>query len=1235
MAVSEQTLRLLAQYVGGMAQQSTQTDVARQILLHSQIDWNTPNWKPKGSGGPSVVSRIFDILSRPNYAVANVNKPQFKALARHDWEGLLQASNPVEGLKRAWAGFSGKEKTTFTQLFTQDPDIQKSLMGNVPKPVQALSGLILDIAGDPTTYIGPGVVKGGARALGLGSKTANIVKAARPAEALPRVAAVENTAETLKNVQRIISTVPGGKVATQALKVAPSSVKWSPEALRGLEGIKLTEPTAKAGKRLYGADFSNLMKGYQHTARVSRSPGMFGQVQRSEQLLNRIAQADPQATRRVMPKPPVEKVRANKAEQAMATVIGRQAARRLPTGAKKQFDPKQQLLIFKSLLHKTEGPPLQRMERAAAMMRSTESYLESQGFGFKFWDGTGVKLTSIFDEIGDMSRVGPELLSELEKGKITHPVLDQAVEAARTRSAMDDSKIVVLGLDNVTEQAASARATASPARAEQLINELGHDLNRGLKAAHASPAARGTASAIFKSVINSQSPQVQRVMSIHARVAHDIMNQRATVRNMMNHQDQITKAIERHMGSPYRTVATKLGDRNKAVEYLGERFAAHYGQSIIRPISQDFNLTALANAQMRARALSDIAKTSTPEMRITAFKAAQSMGKPGALPPVNSAADVLAMRFRTEIEKLFSSTGIIDTAQSVATRAAFTMDDINTELRRVGSSLQFTAGKVEDLTGNITDYSKGIDWLKSWESYTPVGKEDPLELLSKMQLATERVSRRYALMDEIAARFSNPIRSGPFQHLVADPRLAGRYFTKDIAVQINRMNQVLKGTYTPQGNFIKFVDKVTSAWKSGVTIYAPSHHIRNFIGDAWLSWIAGVNNPKRYVQAGKVLKSQKGRYAGALVEDLVRPDALERVMTRPGRVITKTRGGYHLTDEQIYVAAHQRGLLLNAKAMEDIYGERLMPQIFGGKVQHAASAAAEVREHTVRMAHFIDALTKSRAGSLKEAFDEAAYAVRKWHPDGMDLTDFERKYMRRLFPFYSWTRKAFPLVLESMVIAPGKVISYPKGMEALQAAMGIDATRSDPYPADAMIPDWLKEKGIGPIGNTAMGGIPGLIGNLARQGVDKQGNPVGGYAVLNPSNPMIDMIAQFGGMGNPRAPLQGVGSMLNPLAKIPIEVTTGRQMFTDVPINYDPNRYVTEQIPGGAIASRLTNMGVFGPTVRGQREGMGNQEALINYLTAAGLVGTGPYRSQTEYLNKQKERERNKKRIEQLLRGEG
>lgn len=1262
--VGPDTLNLLAKYVGSI-QMPSQQNMARQILLRSQIDWSVPNFAKPGSGGggKSVVSRIFDVLSRPNYAAASLLTPVLEDIAQHHWHqaftdiNVYNPTNP-EPIKRLMSGFTGKNKATFTEAFLNDPILQQTNLGKQSKVQRAIEGLVFDIALDPTTYVGPGIVKGGAKALRLGKLMNKIRPAVTvPSKAEGAISAAGHVAETerqagraaelMSAVSRATGAVPEGAVAIPKV-AAPKmgAVSWAADALRGLRtassvaggkipkslpgDVKLVGKSGKAIRGRYGVDFANYMKNAQHIARVGRQPGFYGQVQRAEQMLSRIAKSDPQALIRMAPKAPVEGVKANKAETAIATTVARMATRQLKIGRDKFLNPKQALTIFNSVLRKTSGEPAYRMYRATAMMRAAEKYLESQGYGFKWWDGTGVRLTTIIDELGSPNKLAPDIMREIETGKVTHPALDQAVEVARTRSAMSDSKFVQLAMDQSTDAMARAAGTMTPARTEQMSKVISDQIKRGLQGARVSPAAQRTGSELFRNVLGSQTLPVQRAMSMTQQVAHDIMNAKASKEAMVSRADKISRAVERHMGSPYRVVSTKLGDANRAVEFLGERFATHYGQSLIRPISQDYMLSAIANAAKRAQVWSGVVRATTREARTAALRDAQRMSWPGHLP--NPAADPrLAGLFRDSMERLFSSTGIRDTAQSVATRAAFTMEDLNAELRRVGEKFQFTKGKVEDELGAIHDYSKGVDWLKSWETHAVTG--EAVEFLSKMEQATERLSRKYAFMDEVAARFANTRRGGPFQHLAADPRLAGQFFPKDIVVQVNRAMDMMKNAYQPTNSFIKFVDKVTSAWKSGVTIYAPSFHIRNLIGDTWLSWVNGVNNPRVYKAAGSILRSQAGRYRDSIaaVEDLVTAGSDLRSVDRPGKIVARTRNGRKLTAETVYKAAFQRGLLLGARALEDLDPDAVkFIRPFGGKVQKVFQTATELREHYVRLAHFVDRIQKSKAGTLKEIFDEAAHEVRRVHPDGMDLTNFERKYMRRLFPFYSWMRKSMPLILESIVTRPGKVVIPAKVNEAIQGAVGIDApSRTDPFPTDQLFPNWMKEKGIGPIARTGMSGIPGLIANLSRQG------PGGGYTIMNPSNPMIDMFAQFGGMGNPRAPLQGAASALNPLARIPIEVTTGRQIFTDVPIGYDPNRYITEQFPGGAIASRLTNMGIFGPTNRGEKEGLGNKEAIVNFLTAAGIQGSGPYIKQAEFEQKGRTAAQRKKEMQRIMKQYG
>src|SRR5260221_589503 len=93
---------LLAQLINnigptpGGGQGSTPTgqpmSIAQSILNNSNLQQYSSPTPPPGSPGPSVMSRIFDLLSRPNYAVASFLKPVIENAAQGNFK---QAINNV------------------------------------------------------------------------------------------------------------------------------------------------------------------------------------------------------------------------------------------------------------------------------------------------------------------------------------------------------------------------------------------------------------------------------------------------------------------------------------------------------------------------------------------------------------------------------------------------------------------------------------------------------------------------------------------------------------------------------------------------------------------------------------------------------------------------------------------------------------------------------------------------------------------------------------------------------------------------------------------------------------------------------------------------------------------------------------------------------------------------------------------------------------------------------------
>jgi hypothetical protein len=820
----------------------------------------------------------------------------------------------------------------------------------------------------------------------------------------------------------------------------------------------------------------------------------------------------------------------------------------------------------------------------------------------KYWDGMHLKLSNLIDEMGGPTRVGIAGFSKLLGKGPGDAVADAAIEALRARSAMQDTPIVKLGLDQMVKHLSAAEQVLSPAKLEDFKRNTFKELQEGLAAADVSPGSIRASQDVLKRIANRDVSGPQKAINSKRTTLIRVVSggkpaEWQDVNSIVTHQ------IDDLVGVSSKVAGTLIGTRAKALESLGTRFATYYGMKDLRPTQLDYVLSAEANAEKRHRAWRGLIRSTSPDERADSFRIAQNK-----LPATNPQADQIAQMFRKSMDELFRSSGVTDETNSVAMRSGLLREDLNKELKRVGS---------ENYFDNTGQYANGTDWLKSWEAWDVKG--DPMHQIAKLETAVERLVKRNALYDDISAKWGSRAPGGEFRYKIGHPRFEGVYFSRDMVPQIQRMMSHLDSLYEPKSPLLKYFDEVLSIWKTYVTIYSPAHHIRNAIGDAWLSWIAGVNNPDSYRKAAKIMNAQRGRYDTMMgVQDLVGAGAQQYANARGGRTLIKTASGKPLTADQIYVAAHRRGLLLNARQIEDIFGEPLIRgriQPFGGRVHDTVASVSQNREHFFRLAHFVDAVKKSRGADIEKVFDEAAHTVRKWHPDGMDLTGFERKYLRRIFPFYSWSRKAVPLIVEAIVMKPGKVLAYPKGMEALQVAMGIEApSRTDPFPTDQLFPDWIREKGIGPIGLSGAGGLTGLVGDVARQGVEgTSGYDIGGYSIVNPSNPMIDTISQLGG-GNP---LQTLIENMNPLAKVPIEVGMNSSANTGAPIygtEYsDPVRYATEQLPIIAQLSRLTNIGLTGTTGKGEREGIGNLESLINQLSAAGLLGTGPFIKQAEF----------------------
>jgi hypothetical protein len=488
--------------------------------------------------------------------------------------------------------------------------------------------------------------------------------------------------------------------------------------------------------------------------------------------------------------------------------------------------------------------------------------------------------------------------------------------------------------------------------------------------------------------------------------------------------------------------------------------------------------------------------------------------------------------------------------------------------------------------------------------------DDPLETLNRVHAASQTAGIMRMLGADLSERWGShaagpglvKIKDSGGKTIIGQMINLDKYYPEHIAKEMHVLEASLQTLHNPltSDKIFKFYDAGLHHLKAGWTIYRPGHHMRNLVGDMFFNYMDGVISPKWYKNAVEVLNVGRGQYKDwdslqALQSTGIVPDS--------GRAVTRN-GDYALTAKQAHKLMYQTGALPDYKVIEDTaFGSptadltnilrRKSP--FKGKVHDSAATVSEVRDHYVRASHWLKAfedvkvpknirkLDKDR--QLQWMAEEASNRVRKWHPDGSDLTNFEKQAMRRAIPFYSWMRKAIPLVVESMFTRPAKVLAYPKSMYAAAEAMGVDLESfSNPFPTDQLFPEWLRDSTQGPVMDFA-----------------------GRYFGVKPGIPTADIMDDY--FNSPGRTLMG---SLTPVIKVPGEVGFRQDARTGIKLT-DWSDYIDKNIPGlsniAALTGRSPSTLGIQPTKQEEKAasyGEGGQPikptAAINLMLGAGVM---------------------------------
>ena len=370
---------------------------------------------------------------------------------------------------------------------------------------------------------------------------------------------------------------------------------------------------------------------------------------------------------------------------------------------------------------------------------------------------------------------------------------------------------------------------------------------------------------------------------------------------------------------------------------------------------------------------------------------------------------------------------------------------------------------------------------------------------------TPKLARQSELQMRNQVQLHNVV-ADSIRHLVDNP---------DDLVDVLSRTQHLN---TPQGmqSFLRAYD-----WANGYLkrymIFTPGFHFRNLMGGEFNNFLAGVTMQSRREWGHIWRKAKFGKD----------PSRLSR------------------QEQAIYDKVMSTGTINQTQASdvaEDVTGQGRSWNPFSKEFRGTAFSmrrSSDVEGYLRGSLAYHELMRSGGGDILRGSVDEATDAVYKFHFDYDDLSAFERGVVKRIIPFYTWTRKNLPLQLEQIAKQPAKYTAY------LKAKDNIEMLSEE----EEVVPGYFGDlMGIRmPWANVNIPGLGSMQGQL--------------YAM--PDLPFRD-VAEYVNPSEPFRALDMAVSSVSPMLKLPVERWANKQYFSGNPFyeGYKPAPGSWGKVPG-------------------------------------------------------------------------
>ena len=623
-------------------------------------------------------------------------------------------------------------------------------------------------------------------------------------------------------------------------------------------------------------------------------------------------------------------------------------------------------------------------------------------------------------------------------------------------------------------------------------------------------------------------------------------------------------------------------------------------------------------------------KSFSPENIKVAFGALQS----GVWPAVDSAAYEVTKVLRKLLDEAGADTSHMGGASGAPLTASmygreYTVQDIHRYMKEEGMPKHQIVPSETDLQ-KLREANPGKtdrEHLADWWRHTEV--DDPVDFIGKLQAAGQHISAASAVAEHFGERYGSLVRKEGYVRIPAELSVPGGSRSWQYIPRVDRMgrpiyypkeatewfahheNAVAAATKMtnargPIAKFIKNdIDPIMSVWKTMLTVARPGYITRNSIGDVFMNFLVGVHSIKDYRDAWQIMKAG-GHLKDRTIEEIHRisQGGVDLAPVGSWKGTVKLRGTSQvINDQAMYNLAYKHGVPINYRLSADVLdaqaaGRNLnLAQKFNNKVQsnfyiQGMGRVAEETSHVPRLAQFLHHMQDPKFTGKYRTLDEAAQAattsVRKYHPDVTSLSASGQQVMRRIMPFYAWTRLATPVILEGLLTRPNSLTALPKFNYGVNELTGGDPTSiAEPFSSTRLLPNFVRDQ---------VGYAGGPFTYMA-------GTPIESLEQSFPGSNMQDVMRG------------GVYSMLNPAIKAPIDLLSGTNQETGKGI-VDKSDYIDNSLPffgqiaqisgispAGSINKIVTGQALIDPqraVQTGEKQYFLNQSTL-NFLSGLGI----------------------------------